>query len=98
MLHFHFKGCFARVLKGCFDFCPFPVKQWHEVLQHSYVLHFFPSLIAIAIFPLTLSSNYVASGLMQTKFSHLDIDGRPVVVLEKTNVVQEHSQYFQVLL
>ncbi|KAE9456781.1 hypothetical protein C3L33_11277, partial [Rhododendron williamsianum] len=53
--------CFARVLKGCFDFCPFPVKQWHE-----------------------------------TKFSHLDIDGRPVVVLEKTNVVQEHSQYFQV--
>ncbi|KAI8549256.1 hypothetical protein RHMOL_Rhmol06G0011800 [Rhododendron molle] len=32
----------------------------------------------------------------ETKFSHLDIDGRPVVVLEKTNVVQEHSQYFQV--
>ncbi|KAI8549260.1 hypothetical protein RHMOL_Rhmol06G0011900 [Rhododendron molle] len=32
----------------------------------------------------------------EIKFSHLDIDGRPVVVLEKTNVVQEHSQYFQV--
>ncbi|KAG5542728.1 hypothetical protein RHGRI_015744 [Rhododendron griersonianum] len=34
--------------------------------------------------------------IVKTKFSHLDIDGRPVVVLEKTNVVQEHSQYFQV--
>ncbi|KAK6939199.1 Ribophorin I [Dillenia turbinata] len=29
-------------------------------------------------------------------FSHLDIVGRPVIVLEKTNVVQEHNQYFQV--
>ncbi|XVE94380.1 hypothetical protein REPUB_Repub02eG0003700 [Reevesia pubescens] len=32
----------------------------------------------------------------ETKISHLDIDGRPVVVLEKTNVVPEHNQYFQV--
>ncbi|XVF35803.1 hypothetical protein REPUB_Repub19eG0002200 [Reevesia pubescens] len=32
----------------------------------------------------------------ETKISHLDIDGRPVVVLEKANVVPEHNQYFQV--
>ncbi|CAN4121306.1 unnamed protein product [Withania somnifera] len=31
-----------------------------------------------------------------TKFSHLDMIGRPVVVLEKTNAVPEHNQYFQV--
>ena len=36
--------------------------------------------------------------LLKTKFSHLDIAGRPVVVLEKNNVVPEHNQYFQVLL
>ncbi|KAI3465473.1 hypothetical protein Pfo_022136 [Paulownia fortunei] len=32
----------------------------------------------------------------ETKFSHLDMVGRPVTVLEKTNVVPEHNQYFQV--
>lgn len=32
----------------------------------------------------------------ETKLSHLDMDGRPVTVLEKTNVVLEHNQYFQV--
>ncbi|KAA3484441.1 dolichyl-diphosphooligosaccharide--protein glycosyltransferase subunit 1A-like isoform X1 [Gossypium australe] len=32
----------------------------------------------------------------ETKISHLDIDGRPVVVLKKTNVVPEHNQFFQV--
>lgn len=32
----------------------------------------------------------------ETKFSHLDMDGRPVVVLDRTNVVQEHNQHFQV--
>ncbi|CAL5383319.1 unnamed protein product [Camellia sinensis] len=32
----------------------------------------------------------------ETKFSHLDMVGRPVVVLEKMNVVQEHNQHFQV--
>ncbi|KAK9271402.1 hypothetical protein L1049_026992 [Liquidambar formosana] len=32
----------------------------------------------------------------ETKFSHLDTVGRPVVVLEKTNVVVEHNQHFQV--
>lgn len=42
------------------------------------------------------SINHVC-GSLQTKFSHLDVVGRPVVVLEKTNVVPEHNQYFQVL-
>ncbi|KAL2499207.1 Dolichyl-diphosphooligosaccharide--protein glycosyltransferase subunit 1A [Abeliophyllum distichum] len=32
----------------------------------------------------------------ETKFSHLDMVGRPVIVLEKSNVVPEHNQYFQV--
>nr|CAD1835256.1 unnamed protein product [Ananas comosus var. bracteatus] len=32
----------------------------------------------------------------EVKYSHLDIVGRPVVVLEKTNVVPEHNLYFQV--
>ncbi|GMY28953.1 dolichyl-diphosphooligosaccharide--protein glycosyltransferase subunit 1A-like [Fagus crenata] len=32
----------------------------------------------------------------ETKFSHLDIVGRPVTVLEKNNVVPEHNQHFQV--
>ncbi|KAK3010629.1 hypothetical protein RJ639_012332, partial [Escallonia herrerae] len=32
----------------------------------------------------------------ETKFSHLDMVGRPVVVLEKTNVVPEHYQHFLV--
>ncbi|XP_059637598.1 dolichyl-diphosphooligosaccharide--protein glycosyltransferase subunit 1A [Cornus florida] len=32
----------------------------------------------------------------ETKFSHLDMVGRPVIVLEKTNAVQEHNQHFQV--
>lgn len=32
----------------------------------------------------------------EIKFSNLDIVGRPVVVLEKSNVVLEHNQHFQV--
>ncbi|XP_075511729.1 dolichyl-diphosphooligosaccharide--protein glycosyltransferase subunit 1A-like isoform X2 [Primulina tabacum] len=32
----------------------------------------------------------------ETKFSHLDMVGRPVVVLEKKNAVPEHNEYFQV--
>ncbi|XP_072079132.1 dolichyl-diphosphooligosaccharide--protein glycosyltransferase subunit 1A-like [Arachis hypogaea] len=32
----------------------------------------------------------------ETKFSHLDLVGRPVVVLEKNNVVPEHNEHFQV--
>lgn len=36
-------------------------------------------------------------GFLQTKFSHLDMVGRPVVVLEKENAVPEHNQPFQVV-
>uniref|UniRef100_A0A0E0DPI2 Dolichyl-diphosphooligosaccharide--protein glycosyltransferase subunit 1 n=1 Tax=Oryza meridionalis TaxID=40149 RepID=A0A0E0DPI2_9ORYZ len=32
----------------------------------------------------------------EVKYSHLDISGRPVVVLEKPDVIPEHSLYFQV--
>ncbi|GAB4828454.1 Dolichyl-diphosphooligosaccharide--protein glycosyltransferase subunit 1A [Ancistrocladus abbreviatus] len=32
----------------------------------------------------------------ETKVSHLDLTGRPVVVLEKNSVVPEHNQHFQV--
>ncbi|KAK9740192.1 hypothetical protein RND81_03G017900 [Saponaria officinalis] len=32
----------------------------------------------------------------ETKFSHLDISGRPVIVLKKANAVPEHNQHFQV--
>ncbi|XP_072963117.1 dolichyl-diphosphooligosaccharide--protein glycosyltransferase subunit 1A [Typha angustifolia] len=32
----------------------------------------------------------------EVKFSHLDTVGRPVMALEKTNVVPEHNLYFQV--
>lgn len=35
---------------------------------------------------------------MQTKISNLDIGGRPVVVLQKSTVVPEHNQNFQVFL
>lgn len=35
---------------------------------------------------------------MQTKFSHLDVIGRPVIALEKSKVVPELDQYFQVRL
>jgi oligosaccharyltransferase complex subunit alpha (ribophorin I) len=34
--------------------------------------------------------------LVQVKYSHLDIVGRPVVVLEKPDVIPEHNLYFQV--
>lgn len=33
---------------------------------------------------------------LQIKHSHLDIVGRPVVVLQKTKVVPEHNLHFQV--
>jgi oligosaccharyltransferase complex subunit alpha (ribophorin I) len=36
--------------------------------------------------------------VMQVKYSHLDIVGRPVVVLEKPDVIPEHNLYFQVCL
>ncbi|PNT47113.1 hypothetical protein POPTR_002G006600v4 [Populus trichocarpa] len=42
------------------------------------------------------STPFPAKQGQETKISHLDVVGRPVVVLEKTNVVPEHNQYFQV--
>ncbi|KAG9442542.1 hypothetical protein H6P81_018396 [Aristolochia fimbriata] len=32
----------------------------------------------------------------EVKYSHLDVTGRPVVVLQKNNVIPEYNQYFQV--
>ncbi|KAF3446921.1 hypothetical protein FNV43_RR12101 [Rhamnella rubrinervis] len=45
---------------------------------------------------ISLSSPFPVKQWQETKFSHLDVVGRPVVVLEKANVVPEHNQYFQV--
>ncbi|KDP36760.1 hypothetical protein JCGZ_08051 [Jatropha curcas] len=45
---------------------------------------------------LSVSTPFPVKQQQETKISHLDIVGRPVVVLEKVNVVPEHNQYFQV--
>ncbi|XP_038715211.1 dolichyl-diphosphooligosaccharide--protein glycosyltransferase subunit 1A [Tripterygium wilfordii] len=45
---------------------------------------------------IAVSSPFPVKQSEEAKLSHLDIVGRPVVVLEKTNVVPEHNQYFQV--
>ncbi|KAG8377235.1 hypothetical protein BUALT_Bualt08G0007200 [Buddleja alternifolia] len=45
---------------------------------------------------ISVSVPFPVKQFQETKFSHLDMVGRPVVVLEKTNVVPEHNQYFQV--
>ncbi|XP_021285467.1 dolichyl-diphosphooligosaccharide--protein glycosyltransferase subunit 1A [Herrania umbratica] len=45
---------------------------------------------------ISVSAPFPVKQWQEAKISHLDIDGRPVVVLEKTNVVPEHNQYFQV--
>ncbi|GKV33416.1 hypothetical protein SLEP1_g41934 [Rubroshorea leprosula] len=45
---------------------------------------------------ISVSTPFPVKQWQETKISHLDIDGRPVVVLEKTNVVPEHNKYFQV--
>ncbi|CDP07265.1 unnamed protein product [Coffea canephora] len=45
---------------------------------------------------ITVSVPFPIKEWQEMKFSHLDMVGRPVVVLEKTNVVPEHNQYFQV--
>lgn len=45
---------------------------------------------------ISVSTPFPVEEQRETKFSHLDIVGRPVVVLEKKNVVQEHNQHFQV--
>ncbi|KAL2522072.1 Dolichyl-diphosphooligosaccharide--protein glycosyltransferase subunit 1A [Forsythia ovata] len=45
---------------------------------------------------ISVSVPFPVNQLEETKFSHLDMVGRPVIVLEKSNVVPEHNQYFQV--
>jgi oligosaccharyltransferase complex subunit alpha (ribophorin I) len=45
---------------------------------------------------ISVSIPFSVKQFQETKFSHLDIIGRPVVVLEKTNAVPEHNQQFQV--
>ncbi|KAF9686587.1 hypothetical protein SADUNF_Sadunf02G0004700 [Salix dunnii] len=42
-----------------------------------------------------ISTPFPVKQEQETKISHLDFVGRPVVLLEKTNVVPEHNQYFQ---
>ncbi|XP_059460364.1 dolichyl-diphosphooligosaccharide--protein glycosyltransferase subunit 1A [Corylus avellana] len=45
---------------------------------------------------ISVSAPFPVKQWQETKLSHLDVVGRPVIVLEKTNVVPEHNQYFQV--
>ncbi|VFQ70903.1 unnamed protein product [Cuscuta campestris] len=45
---------------------------------------------------ISISAPFPFNQRKETKLSHLDMIGRPVVVLKKTNVVPEHNQYFQV--
>ncbi|XP_018860642.1 dolichyl-diphosphooligosaccharide--protein glycosyltransferase subunit 1A-like isoform X1 [Juglans regia] len=45
---------------------------------------------------ISVSAPFPVKQGQETKFSHLDVVGRPVIVLEKTNVVPEHNQHFQV--
>ncbi|KZV57265.1 dolichyl-diphosphooligosaccharide--protein glycosyltransferase subunit 1A-like [Dorcoceras hygrometricum] len=45
---------------------------------------------------ISVSVPFPIKQFQETKFSHLDMVGRPVVVLEKKNAVPEHNQYFQV--
>lgn len=45
---------------------------------------------------ISVSAPFPVKQWQETKLSHLDIGGRPVVVLEKNNVVPEHNEHFQV--
>ncbi|XP_010266249.1 PREDICTED: dolichyl-diphosphooligosaccharide--protein glycosyltransferase subunit 1A [Nelumbo nucifera] len=45
---------------------------------------------------ISVSVPFPVMQLQEIKYSHLDIVGRPVVVLEKTNVVPEYNLHFQV--
>ncbi|KAJ4702321.1 Dolichyl-diphosphooligosaccharide--protein glycosyltransferase subunit 1 [Melia azedarach] len=45
---------------------------------------------------ISVSAPFPVNQWEETKVSHLDIVGRPVVVLQKSNVVPEHNQFFQV--
>ncbi|KAK8369468.1 hypothetical protein V6Z12_A01G113300 [Gossypium hirsutum] len=44
---------------------------------------------------ISVAAPFFMKQCQETKISHLDIVGRPVVVLEKTNLVPGHNQYFQ---
>ncbi|XP_044475250.1 dolichyl-diphosphooligosaccharide--protein glycosyltransferase subunit 1A-like [Mangifera indica] len=59
------------------------------------------SLIVKVVLPegssdMSVSALFPVTQWQETKLSHLDISGRPVIVLQKTNVVPEHNQFFQV--
>ncbi|XP_057998648.1 dolichyl-diphosphooligosaccharide--protein glycosyltransferase subunit 1A isoform X2 [Hevea brasiliensis] len=45
---------------------------------------------------LSVSTPFPVKQRQESKISHLDVVGRPVIVLEKADVVPEHNQYFQV--
>ncbi|KAK4750570.1 hypothetical protein SAY87_004052 [Trapa incisa] len=45
---------------------------------------------------ITVTAPFPIKESRETKLSHLDLVGRPVIILEKSNVVPEHNQYFQV--
>ncbi|XP_043712880.1 dolichyl-diphosphooligosaccharide--protein glycosyltransferase subunit 1A [Telopea speciosissima] len=45
---------------------------------------------------ISVSVPFVVKQSQEAKYSHLDIAGRPVVILEKTNIVPEHNVHFQV--
>ncbi|KAJ4808015.1 Dolichyl-diphosphooligosaccharide--protein glycosyltransferase subunit 1 [Rhynchospora pubera] len=47
---------------------------------------------------ISVKSRFTTKKSQELKYSHLDIVGRPVVVLEKDNVVPEHKRYFQVYI
>ncbi|ESR48655.1 Dolichyl-diphosphooligosaccharide--protein glycosyltransferase subunit 1A [Citrus sinensis] len=46
---------------------------------------------------ISVSAPFPVNQWEETKLSHLDLTGRPVVVLQKTNVVPEHNQFFQLI-
>ncbi|KAG0475986.1 hypothetical protein HPP92_012827 [Vanilla planifolia] len=45
---------------------------------------------------ITVSVPFMTKQWQEIKVTHLDVTGRPVVVVEKDNVVPEHNVYFQV--
>ncbi|CAL9240870.1 unnamed protein product [Arabidopsis halleri] len=45
---------------------------------------------------ISVATPFTVKQFQEIKYSHLDIAGRPVVVLEKNNVVPDHNQHVQV--
>ncbi|ONK64237.1 uncharacterized protein A4U43_C07F23550 [Asparagus officinalis] len=84
---FLFEGAGKRFLNITFG-CPF-----EEVV--------IDNLLVKVVLPegskeISVSTPFPTEQKQEIKYSHLDISGRPVVVLEKSNVVPEHNLYFQV--